>query len=96
MNSARVVCLLAEQVYGSWLRTFTAESMRRFGRSATLSPWSTSEIRPTNWSQPILQGAHLAKGMSPQNPQEFRQRKVDMKWALRPGDCGEEKSPGIA
>ncbi|KAM0717181.1 hypothetical protein Q7P37_007033 [Cladosporium fusiforme] len=82
VNSMRIVCLLAEQVYSSWLCTFTAESKRRFERSATLSPWSASEIRPTNWSQPILQGAHLAKGPSPLNPEEFRQRKVDMKWVL--------------
>lgn len=88
----RQVCLLAEQVYSSWLRTFTEKSMRRFSRSATLSPWTVSEIRPTNWSQPILQSAHLSTGRSSIDPKEFRQRKVDMEYLRRENETVEQRN----
>lgn len=91
----RQVCLLAEQVYSSWLRTFTNESMRRFARSATLSPWTESEIRPTNWSQPILQSAHLSKNRSPTDPKELRQRKVDLEYLRREIETVEQRNARI-
>lgn len=57
--------------------------MRRFSRSATLSPWLESEIRGTNWSQPILQSAHVTKDASPLDPKELRQRNADLTWQRR-------------
>lgn len=93
----RVVCILAEQVYCGWLRTFTADSIRRFSKSAGLSPWSGSaiEIRPTNWSQPILQAAHLTKGPSPVTPEEHRQRLVDLKWLRKFQETVEQREARV-
>jgi hypothetical protein len=88
----RQFCLLAEQLYSSWLRTFTKDSIRRFSRSATLSPWNESEIRPTNWSQPILQSAHISTERSPVDPKEFRQRKVDREYLRRENETVEQRN----
>jgi hypothetical protein len=88
----RQVCLLAEQLYSSWLRTFTKDSIRRFSRSATLSPWNESEIRPTNWSQPILQSAHISTERSPVDPKEFRQRRVDREYLRRENETVEQRN----
>jgi hypothetical protein len=57
--------------------------MRRFSRSATLSPWTESEICGTNWSQPILQSAHMSKDSSPVDPKQLRKRKADLAWQWR-------------
>jgi len=95
VNSMRVILILAEQVYCSWLGTFTRDSCKRFAASATLSPWKEFSISGTNWSQPILQPAHISKGKSSVTPEEWKERLVDLKWLRRFNESVEKRKARV-
>lgn len=95
VNSMRVILVLAEQVYCSWLGCFTRDALKRFTASATLSPWKEFSISGTNWSQPILQAAHVSKGKSTITPEEKKERQVDLKWLRRFQESVERKKARV-
>lgn len=88
----RTTCILAEQLYMSWLKTHSDPTMQRNPWLAELSPWYGSLRRGLNGRLPIAEGIPgVGKEIAPLTPQERNDRARDHQRFLKSLETVEQR-----
>lgn len=88
----RATCLMAEQLYMSWLKNFGEGTLKKHRWLSELTPWASSPRKGLNGRLPIAEGIPGSKNeVSPLTPEERQVRLRDHQRYLKSLDTVEER-----